>query len=225
VIQQGTVRLVNETDEGEELRDILGTGDLLGVGRFLGHDIYRHTARAATDVVLYCLLADDVERLIDTHKEVARYLEASASVRGRGPSDDQKDETRERLRRAWVDETGPAEAVTRRRLLTCSPDGTIQSAAEQMARATCDSVVVTDPQGLALGLLTTDMLRDRVATAQVSPDAPVAAIMGPVPVTAPRRSRTSGYWARLPDQRGLRALARTVPQRYRGSSTPSSSGA
>ena len=44
VIQQGTVRLVNETDDGEELRD------LLGAGRFLGQDTYRHTARAATDV-------------------------------------------------------------------------------------------------------------------------------------------------------------------------------
>ena len=83
VIQQGTVRLVNETDEGEELRDILGAGDLLGIGRFLGRNTYRHTARAATDVVLYCLHADDIERVIATHEDVARYLEATASVRGK----------------------------------------------------------------------------------------------------------------------------------------------
>ena len=193
VIQQGTVRLVNETDEEEELRDILGAGDLLGVGRFLGHDTYRHTARAVTDVVLYCLRAGDVEQLITSHKGVARYLEASASVGGQRPSGEQTGATDERRRRAWVDETGPADAVTTRRLLTCSADSTIQSAAEQMAQAGCDSVVVTDLQGLSVGLVTTHVLRDRVATAQVPPGAPVDAIMGPVPVTAGPGQRVGGY--------------------------------
>ena len=37
VIQQGTVRLVRETDQGEDLHDLLGVGDLLGVSRFLGY--------------------------------------------------------------------------------------------------------------------------------------------------------------------------------------------
>ena len=113
VIQQGTVRLVNETDEGEELRDILAVGDVLGVGRFLGQDTCRHTARAATDVVLYCLRAADVERLIATREEVARYFEATASVRRKRPADEETTARAGHRRRLWVDQTGPSEAVSK----------------------------------------------------------------------------------------------------------------
>ena len=82
VIQQGTVRLVNETDDGEQLRDILGAGDLLGFECCLGHTTHRHTALAATDVVVYGLQASDIEQLIATHGDVARYLGATASAQG-----------------------------------------------------------------------------------------------------------------------------------------------
>ena len=68
---------MHEIDDGGQLRDILGAGDLLGVGRFLGHATHRHFALAATDVVLYCLQASDVEQLIATHAEVTRYLGAA----------------------------------------------------------------------------------------------------------------------------------------------------
>ena len=195
VIQQGTVRLVNETDDGEELRDILGAGDLLGVGRFLGHDTYRHTARAATDVVLYCLQARDVEQLITAHKEVARYIEATTSVRGQRSAAEAAaaGEPGRRRRRFWTEEAGPPSALAARRLLTCPPDTTIRSAAARMAEAGGAAVVVTDSQRLALGLVTTSELRDYVATAQVSPDARVDAIMRPAPATALPGGRVGDY--------------------------------
>jgi len=40
-----------------ELRDVRGTGDLLGVERFNGAPVCVHSARAATDVVTYALPA------------------------------------------------------------------------------------------------------------------------------------------------------------------------
>ena len=194
VIQHGTVRLVNETDDEEQLRDILGAGDLLGIGRFLGHATYRHTALAATDVVLYCLQASDVERLIATHGEVARYIGATTSLRGTRPAaEDTAGEASQRRRRSWVDETGLPDGVTTRRLLTCSPDTAIQAAARQMATHKSDALVVVDAQGLPVGLVTTGELRDRVATAQVSPDARVDAIMRPPPATARPGGRVGDY--------------------------------
>ena len=194
VIQHGTVRLVNETDDGEQLRDILGAGDLLGVGRFLGHATHRHTALAATDVVLYCLQASDVEQLIATHGEVARYFRATASVRGtRLAAEETAGETSQRRRRSWLNETGLPDAVTTRRLLTCSPDTAIHAAARQMATHRSDALVVVDAQGLPVGLVTTGELRDRVATAQVSRDAPVNAIMRPPPATARPGGRVGDY--------------------------------
>ena len=194
VIQQGTVRLVNESGDDSQLRDILGPGDLLGVGRFLGHATHRHTALAASDVVLYCLQASDVEQLIATHGEVARYLGATASVRGpRSDAEETTGETSQRRRRSWVDETGLPDAITTRRLMTCSPDTVIQAAARQMATNRSDALVVVDDRGLPVGLLTTGELRDRVATAAVSPDAPVAAIMRPPPATARPGGRVGDY--------------------------------
>ena len=58
VIQQGVVRLIQETDRGELLRDIRGDGNLLGIGRFWGDPKHRFTARTDTDVILYALPAD-----------------------------------------------------------------------------------------------------------------------------------------------------------------------
>ena len=194
VIQQGTVRLVNETDEGEELHDILGAGDLLGIGRFLGDATYRHTARAATDVVVYGLLAEDVERLIAANQEVARYLEATASVRGsRALAGDAAGEAPLRRRRSWVDQTGPSGADTTRRLVTCAPDTTIRSAAERMAQAGSEALVVVDSVGLPLGLVTTGVLRDVVATARVGLDARVDAVMRAAPPTVPPGGRVGDY--------------------------------
>ena len=193
VIQQGTVRLVNKTAEGEELRDILGAGDILGVGRLLGRDTYRHTARAATDVGLYCLRASDVERLIASNAEVARYLEATASVRGKHSAVEQTASEIGQRRRFWVDQTGPSEAVTTNRLLTCSPATSIEAAARQMAEGGSDALVVVDRRGLLLGLVTTNELRDHVATAQVSPQARVDAIMRAVPATVLPDGRVGDY--------------------------------
>src|SRR5258707_14494202 len=51
VIQQGRVELL----DGEQLRDVLGEGDLLGLDRFLGDGAHRHSARTASDVILYAV--------------------------------------------------------------------------------------------------------------------------------------------------------------------------
>ncbi len=185
VIQQGTVRLVNEAGDGEHLHDILGAGDLLGIGPFLGRDTYQYTARAATDVVLYCLRSEDFEQVMATHPDVARYLKATASVRaGDAVSGAAANTDTTERRRLGVDQAGLPEAVVRGRLLTCRAETPIARAARQMAEGGHDALVVVDGQGLGVGLVTTDDLRDQVATARVSPQARVDAIMRAVPATA-----------------------------------------
>ena len=204
VIQQGTVRLVNDTDDGEELRDILGAGELLGVGRFLGRATYPYTARAASDVVVYCLEARDLERLIDVHNDVTRYLEAMGSVRGRHGGAERTDDAGRRRQSwieqtgparppSWIEQTGPAGAVITRRLSTCGPGTTIKAAARQMAAEGRDALVVVDADRLAIGVVTTDDFRDHVATARVAPDARIDAIMQAAPPTAAPNGRVGDY--------------------------------
>ena len=49
IIQQGRVELL-EGDSGEQLRDVVGEGDLLGLDRFFGDGRCRHSARTASDL-------------------------------------------------------------------------------------------------------------------------------------------------------------------------------
>ena len=62
-----------------------------------------------------------------------------------------------------------------------------------MAEDGSDIVVVVDGHGLPLGLVTTEELRDHVATAHVSPQARVDAIMRVVPATVRPGGRVGDY--------------------------------
>src|SRR5205085_3342221 len=80
VIQQGRVELLEEHPGGEQLRDVLGAGDLLGLDRFLGEGTQRHAARTASDVILYSVDAAMFGSLAASHAPVKRYLTAHFSV-------------------------------------------------------------------------------------------------------------------------------------------------
>ncbi len=80
VIQQGVVRLIQETERGEVLRDVRGEGDLLGIGRFLGDPAHRFTACTETDVILYALPGEAFGVLVERHPRAARFLSAYFSV-------------------------------------------------------------------------------------------------------------------------------------------------
>ena len=61
MIQQGKVELLDESTALQPVRDILGEGDLLGIERFAGDGSFQHSARTATDVILYAISAEVFE--------------------------------------------------------------------------------------------------------------------------------------------------------------------
>jgi CBS domain-containing protein len=80
VIQQGTVTLWDETDGGSALRDVRGAGDMLGIERFTGAPFCLHTARSASDVVIYSFPASDFETLLERYPYARRFVEADETV-------------------------------------------------------------------------------------------------------------------------------------------------
>jgi signal-transduction protein with cAMP-binding, CBS, and nucleotidyltransferase domain len=82
MIQQGKVELVEENGSGERLRDVLGEGDLLGLERFAGDGTCLHSARTASDVILYGVAAAPFEAVAERYPSVRRFLAAHASVSG-----------------------------------------------------------------------------------------------------------------------------------------------
>jgi signal-transduction protein with cAMP-binding, CBS, and nucleotidyltransferase domain len=79
-VQQGRVELLLERSEDQQLLDVAGEGDLLGLDRYVGDGSYRCSARTTTDVIVYALDAGAFELLMTRHPEVERYLEAHYSV-------------------------------------------------------------------------------------------------------------------------------------------------
>jgi len=116
IIQQGRVELVDETAGDNQLRDVLGEGDLLGLERFLGDGSYLTSARTAGDVILYAIEASAFEDLVARHPEVKRYLAAHFSVSGTGIG-----------RRSWLDAEVPDLAFLEARTPRLAP-GAIQEA-------------------------------------------------------------------------------------------------
>ena len=96
MLQQGRVELVDESSGEDQLRDVLGEGDLLGLERYLGDGTYLSSARTTTDVVAYAIDATAFESLTARHPAVKRYLAAHFSVSGTGVG-----------RYSWLDAEAP----------------------------------------------------------------------------------------------------------------------
>ena len=80
VIQQGKVEVLEQSAAGERLRDLLGEGDLLGLDRFLDTQAYVHSARTASDVILYGLEALAFEALAERYPSMGRFLDVQLSA-------------------------------------------------------------------------------------------------------------------------------------------------
>ncbi len=80
VIQQGSVSLWDESADPPVLRDIRGAGDMIGIERFNGAPTSLHSAKAASEVVIYALYAADLEPLLAGNPEASQYVAAFADV-------------------------------------------------------------------------------------------------------------------------------------------------
>ena len=72
VIQQGRVHLLSETNGDEQLKDILGEGDILGLGRILGKTEYRYSAKTESDVILYSIDGGTFEELSKRNPKISK---------------------------------------------------------------------------------------------------------------------------------------------------------
>ena len=171
VIQQGTVLVWDETGGHAELRDVRGAGDLLGVEQFNGARACLYSARSASDVVLYGLLATDFEALVLKYPYGRHYVEALGRVTG----DFQRTDERSDPRRMFQNEVTRPPQV-------CQPQDSVAEAARVMALTGADALAVVDAESRLIGALTTGTL----LASSGSPLAPVR------PGVSNRRAEPSG---------------------------------
>jgi len=190
VIQQGRVELLSDEETGETLHDVLGEGDILGLGGFQQgqpSDSYTSSARTASDVVLYALDSTRFGQAVQDTPRVARYLSAYFSVGASGGSNDVEDGSRGPEERDfwWPWETKALEEFAAQRLLIRPAAEPIREVARAMAQRQLDAVTLVDEQGVVAGVVTVNDLRDRVATGDVAPEAPARDLLGPSPHCVP----------------------------------------
>jgi CBS domain-containing protein len=186
VIQQGAVRLVEESTGGEILRDVRGEGDMLGIGVLLGDETHRYTARTETDVILYALPIEAFEALMRRHPRVRRFLSAYSSVAG-GVTELEGQHARGEGPRIgtrsleWMDKTG-ADA---QQYPICGADMPARQVAELLAQTGASAAAVIDVEGLPLGVVGHRVLSERVASGRAPLEAPVRRLLQRAPTAKP----------------------------------------
>jgi CBS domain-containing protein len=186
VIQQGVVSLWDEVNGRFELRDVRGPGDLLGVERFNGAPTSLHSARSATDVVLYALPADDLGALVDKYPSARQFVSAYSTV----TLDHQAAEGRRRPEEVFLHEV-----VKARRVVTCALRDSVRDAARSMRTAGVDALAVVDGDGRKRGVITSNDLLAWVADGDGARDQPVAQLLRPSTAIAPGASVADGMLA------------------------------
>jgi CBS domain-containing protein len=183
VIQQGVVSLWGEDNGVFELRDVRGPGDLLGVERFNGAPAGLHSARAATDVVLYALPASDVGALLDKYTSARQFVSAYSTV----TLDYQTATARRQPETTFLHEVVKGRPVAR-----CDRRDSIREAARSMRAHGVDAMAIMD-DGRACGVITTSDLLGWLADGEGRSDQPVGTLLrGAPPTVSPTATVADG---------------------------------
>jgi CBS domain-containing protein len=144
VIQQGVVSLWSDVNGMLELRDVRGPGDLLGVERFNAAPASLHSARAATDVVIYALPADELETLLGKYASARQFVSTYSTV----TLDYQAGDERRRPENVFLHDV-----VKGKRVVSCDRNDSIRNAARTMRAQGVDAMAVVE-QGRLRGIVT-----------------------------------------------------------------------
>lgn len=173
VIQRGTVSLW----DNEELRDMHGPGDMVGLDRFHGASEVRYSAKSAAEVVVYALDAAAFGEVLAKYPQAQRYLAAQNSVASSYLTPDN---------RKGLHETLLYEVVRRVDPPVCAAGNSIRQAARRMHAAGEDALAVVDGAGHLVGVVTPQSIVAAVAAAGFDAQLPVESIMDAVPaIVAP----------------------------------------
>jgi CBS domain-containing protein len=179
IVQQGRVDLVEECVAGEQMRDIFGEGDLLGLERFLGDGSSLYSARTASDVILYGISADLFEKNVQRYPAVKRYLRAHFTVSSvSGVS-----------RTSWLDAEPPPEDFLRARLVAVSVHASDAEVCSRLTGAANRVVAVVEESCRPVGVMTAaDLMTSKASDTRVVLRPWPAAVASPITTRAAVRA-------------------------------------
>jgi CBS domain-containing protein len=179
IVQRGTVNLYRPTATGEELIDVRVEGDLLS-GSWVNRDMpFTATARVAQESILYALPAELFFERCGAQPQAAAFLKSYFTIKHESDRPIAEVDALELDANAanWLTHKSEVGERSVNRLLTAGPAERICDVAKRLAPGLQEALVVVDPYGRPLGVLTEADFSSRVATGEVAIDRPVSEIM------------------------------------------------
>jgi CBS domain-containing protein len=187
VIQQGTVSLWDEADGRVALRDVRGAGDMLGIERFADAPCCLHSARSASDVVLYSFPASDFQDLVLKYPYARHFVESHETV----TADYQwANDTRDPQKMFLHDVVGGKATES------CNERTSIRDVAQSLLTTGSDAIAVVDGNNRVQALVTVDSVLAWVAAGAGHAEQPITGLLrsSPPPV-GPAASVVDGVLA------------------------------
>jgi len=200
VVQQGRVRIIEESEQGDNLIDLRGPGDILGLQGIISDEPYQHTARTEAETILYGLPRDGFVRLAQSNPEARRYLAAYFSLNP-AHSDDMETQRAAHphatLLKGGLQQVDPVHITAHLALVTVPPDAPVREVAKMLTSKVIHCVLIVDDEGRPLGKITDADLRDRILDGRLRPDSLAGEVMFTDLVTGKRSDDTGKLIIRM----------------------------
>ncbi len=184
VVQQGNLRVIDETEEGESLIDLRGPGDMIGLQGIRSDEPYLHTVKTDTEAILYCLprqmFVEMAEGSIQARRYLAAYFSLNPAYHWNGYYHDDESGIEQgpvTLRRGGLWEVEPPQQNAREILVTVMGDRPIGEVARQLQSKRVDCIVVVDQWQRPVGKVTDAHLRNCLINGSIHPAMPVRELM------------------------------------------------
>jgi CBS domain-containing protein len=185
VIMNGSVRVTLPRPSGEELLiDVRGEGDTFGALSLLQGELALFTVTAQEDLLAFTLPDEPFRTLVSDNPVFKRHFSFSLA---RNIDAVRRASDRHTTQMTGTESLGLDAVLTGSRvhelmsknLLTCLPFTPVKAAAIQMTQRKVGSIMVCEPGGRPVGILTDTDLRVRVLAAGAAPDVEVSQVMSP----------------------------------------------
>lgn len=180
IINKGAVILKKELNGHMEVADKFDEGDVFGLRPLFAKEHYAITAIADEETILYAIPIELFKPMTEKNKGIANYLLESFASNTENPySKDHQDRffSVSEMQLNQSDEMYQLQPVRYiKKIVTASPNDSIQSIAKIMSEKNISSVLVVQDQ-LPIGIVTDKDLTHKVATGLVAITKPVSNIM------------------------------------------------
>ncbi|MCB2227669.1 MAG: CBS domain-containing protein [Desulfarculaceae bacterium] len=186
VIMNGSVRVTLPRESGEELLiDMRGEGDTFGALSLLQGELALFTVLAQEDLLCFLLPGNPFRELVEENPVFRRHFSFGLS---RNIEAVRRAADRHTMQMTGTESLGLDAVLTGSRVaelmskevLTCLAATPAKAAARLMTQRRVGSIIITEPGGAPLGILTDTDLRVRILAAGVDPETPVAEVMTPL---------------------------------------------